>query len=72
MQALIVSYANAAIGRLLVGFVDSCSAHPVLVVGFFGLMLGLVLAFWAEMLQLRLDRIGWPGRRSGRTARAGP
>lgn len=70
MRTMMVSYANAAVGRLLVGFVDACSAHPVLVAGFFGLMLALVLAFWAEMLDLRLDRSGRPGRRSGREPRA--
>lgn len=62
MWNMAVATGSALAGRLMLGFVDACSAHPVLVVGFFGLMLSLVLALWAEMLQERPD----PRRPTGR------
>lgn len=68
MWNMVVTIGNALVGRLMLGFVEACSAHPVLVVGFFGLMLGLVAALWAEMLRLRFD----PLRRSGRGDAEGP
>lgn len=68
MWNMVVTIGSALVGRLMLGFVEACSAHPVLVVGFFGLMLGLVAALWAEMLRLRFD----PLRRSGRGDTEGP
>ena len=53
MWNMVVSIGNALAGRLMLGFADACSGHPVLVVGFFGLMLGLIVALWVEMLQVR-------------------
>lgn len=68
MWNMVVTIGSALLGRLMLGFVDACSAHPALVVGFFGLMLGLVVALWAEMLQSRSD----PLRRSGGGDPEGP
>ncbi len=63
MWNMVVATGSALAGRLMLGFVEACSAHPVLVVGFFCLMLGLVLALWAEMLQERPDPLRTDGRR---------
>ncbi len=51
-----------ALLAVILGFVDACSAHPVLVVGFFALLLGLVATLWAEMLRLRPGPLRSPGR----------
>lgn len=48
--------ADGVIGRLMLGFVNACSGHPLLTAGFFGLLLGLVVLLWVEMLA------GGPGR----------
>ena len=36
----------------MLGFVNTCSWHPLLTTAFFGLLLGLVALLWIEMLGL--------------------
>lgn len=52
MSRMIASRADGAFGRLMLGFVDTCSLHPLLTIAFFGLLLALVALLWIEMLGL--------------------
>ena len=52
MARLIASRVDSVFGRLMLGFVNTCSWHPLLTTAFFGLLLGLVALLWIEMLGL--------------------
>ena len=52
MARLIASRADSAFGRLMLGFVDTCSCIRCSTTAFFGLLLGLVALLWIEMLGL--------------------
>ncbi len=53
----LVSKADTTMGRLTLGFLNTCSDHPMLTVGFLALMLALACTLWVQTLELRLDAV---------------
>ena len=48
---------DTATGRLTLGFLNTCSDHPMLTVGFLALMLALACTMWVQVLELRLQAV---------------
>ena len=44
---------DTMVERLTLGFVNVCSAHPLVSMGFLALMLALVCTLWVQLLELR-------------------
>ena len=47
--------ADILVERLLLGFLNACSDHPVLLIGFLALMLVLACTMWVQTMELRLE-----------------
>ena len=59
----ILEKADTVMGRLLLGFLNTCSGHPVLTIGFLAVMLVLACTMWVQMLEIRLDALRSPSPR---------
>ena len=53
----LVSKADTAMGRITLDFLNTCSDHPMLTVGFLALMLALACTLWVQILELRYDAV---------------
>ena len=53
----LVLKADTELGRLTLGFLNTCSDHPMLMVGFLALMLTLACTMWIQALELRLQTV---------------
>ena len=53
MWHVLVSKVDTVAGQMFRGFVNTCLNDPVLVFGFFAVMLMLVGALWVELLNVR-------------------
>ncbi len=49
----LVLKSDTLVERLTLGFVNICSAHPLLSVAFLALMLMLVCTLWVQLLEIR-------------------
>lgn len=51
MWHAIVLKADTAIGRLMLGFLDTCSSHPVPTAGVLAVLMALAVMMWIEMFK---------------------
>ena len=53
----LVLKSDTTAGRLVLGFLNTCTDHPILSAGFLALMLALACTMWVQTLELRLDAV---------------
>ncbi len=67
MWHMLVSKADALVGQLTLGFVNTCGNYPTLTLAFLVVMVVLVCTLWIQTLNIRLSVLRSPVRSEDRS-----